>query len=132
MERNLSRGGTTDTAIPADTAFGAGPVRRHLRRRRFWLAAISLAVTLATGCGTTHYVKVNSAPHSPLVERLKLTSRGGPQPSARTLQLLRQYDHLSGLHGNMRPLLDKFQAIVDLEPTPDKVYAFAELNYIAG
>ncbi len=132
MEKNLSHGTTAETAIPAETALGAGAVRRRFFYPWFWLAAISLAAPLSTGCGTTHYVKVNSAPHSPLVERLKLTSRGGPQPSARTLQLLRQYDLLSGLHGNMRPLLDEFQAIVDHEPTPDKVYAFAELNYIAG
>ena len=91
----------------------------------------ALLVALA-GCRTTHYVKVSSVPHSPLVERLKLTSRGGPQPSGRTLQLLRQYDLVPGLRGDMQPLLDKFQAIVDREPTPDKVYAFAELNYIAG
>lgn len=93
------------------------------------LAALLIA---AVGCRTTHYVKLSSVPHSPLVERLKLTSRGGPQPSARTLQLLRQYDLIHGLRGDMQPLLDQFQEIVDHEPTPDKVYAFAELNFIAG
>jgi hypothetical protein len=102
------------------------------RGSRLWIIIQLAAALLASGCATTHYVKVNSAPHSPLVERLKLTSRGGPQPSARTLQLLRLYDLLGDLHGNMQPLLEKFQAIVDREPTPDKVYAFAELNYIAG
>ena len=95
-------------------------------------AAALLAVLLSSGCRSTQYVKVRSAPRSPLVEQLKLTSRGGPEPSGRTLQLLRQYDLLADLHGSMQPLLEKFQAIVDREPTPDKVYAFAELNYIAG
>lgn len=99
------------------------------RLPRFALAALLVA---GVGCRTIHYVKVSSVPHSPLVERLKLTSRGGPQPSGRSLQLLRQYDLIHGLRGDMQPLLDKFQAIVDAEPTPDKVYAFAELNYIAG
>ncbi|HVA50391.1 MAG TPA: alpha/beta fold hydrolase [Pirellulales bacterium] len=94
--------------------------------------ACAAVVAVLTGCGTTHYVKVRSVPRSPLVEQLKLTSRGGPQPSARTLQLLRLYNLRDDLHGNLQPLLDKFQAIVDREPTPDKVYAFAELNYIAG
>jgi hypothetical protein len=93
---------------------------------------VAAAVALLGGCRATQYVKVRSAPRSPLVEQLKLTSRGGPQPSGRTLQLLRQHDLLSDLHGNSQPLLDKFQAILDHEPTPDKVYAFAELNYIAG
>jgi hypothetical protein len=90
------------------------------------------ALAALAGCRATQYVKVRSVPRSPLVEQLKLTSRGGPQPSGRTLQLLRQYALLGDLHGNMQPLLDKFEAIVDRETTPDKVYAFAELNYIAG
>ncbi|HQU44732.1 MAG TPA: alpha/beta fold hydrolase [Pirellulales bacterium] len=94
--------------------------------------ACAAVVAVLTGCGSTHYVKVRSVPRSPLVEQLKLTSRGGPQPSGRTLQLLRLYNLRDDLHGNLQPLLDKFQAIVDREPTPDKVYAFAELNYIAG
>ncbi len=91
-----------------------------------------LAVMALAGCSNTHYVKVRSVPYSPLVDRLKLTSRGGPQPSGRTMQLLRQYDLAAGLHGDMQPLLDKVQAIADQEPTPQKVYAFAELSYIAG
>ena len=99
--------------------------------RYVWLVGAAVLVLLA-GCRATQYVKVRSAPRNPLVEQLKLTSRGGPEPSDRTLQLLRQYALLSDLHGNMQPLLDKFQAIVDHEATPDKVYAFAELNYVAG
>ncbi|HVX14342.1 MAG TPA: alpha/beta fold hydrolase [Pirellulales bacterium] len=102
------------------------------RRPRRLSLACAAAVLLSAGCGATQYVKVRSAPRSPLVEQLKLTSRGGPEPSGRTLQLLRQYALLDELHGNLHPLLDKFQAIVDREATPDKVYAFAELNYIAG
>ncbi len=48
------------------------------------------------------------------------------------MQLLRQYNLAGELHGEMQPLLDKVQAIADQEPTPQKVYAFAELSYIAG
>jgi hypothetical protein len=131
MERNLSRSRTTKAEIAYAATPGAVRARRPTLRPS-GLAPVLLVVALSTGCTTTQYVKVNSAPRSPLVERLKLTSRGGPQPSARTQQLLRQYDLLGDLHGNMWPLLDKFQAIVDREPTADKVYAFAELNYIAG
>lgn len=108
-------------------------VASHNRSRSTSVAgALACAAMLLAGCRATHYVKVRTVPRSPLVEQLKLTSRGGPEPSARTLQLLRLYDLRADQHGNMQPLLDKFQAIVDREPTPDKVYAFAELNYIAG
>jgi pimeloyl-ACP methyl ester carboxylesterase len=104
-----------------------------LPRRALVACALAVAMLAASaGCLTTHYVKVRSVPRSPLVERLKLTSRGGPEPSSRTEQLLRQYNLVGELRGNLRPLLDEFQAIVDREPTPDKICAFAELNYIAG
>lgn len=103
------------------------------RPRSVLLLAIGASVVaVCAGCANTHYVKVRSIPSSPLVDRLKLTSRGGPQPSGRTMQLLRQYDLTGGLHGDMTPLLEQMQAIADEEPTPQKVYAFAELSYIAG
>lgn len=108
------------------------PSRPTIRRNLTAGAFACAAALLLAGCRATHYVKVRNVPRSPLVEQLKLTSRGGPEPSARTLQLLRLYDLRADMHGNMQPLLDKFQAIVDREPSPDKVYAFAELNYIAG
>lgn len=95
-------------------------------------AVWACAVLTLTSCASTHYVKVRSTPHSPLVDRLKVTSRGGPQPSARTMQLLRKYDLIDALHGKIQPLLDRVQAIADQEPSPETVYAFAELSYIAG
>lgn len=96
------------------------------------LAALALLAAWPAGCSATHYVKLRSAPRDPLVEQLKLASRHGPQPSARTMQLLRQYDLDRKLHGEMPQLLEQFQEILDEEPTPEKVYSFAELNYVAG
>lgn len=48
------------------------------------------------------------------------------------MQLLRQYDLVGELHGDMQRLLDHVQTIADQEPAPHKVYSFAELSYIAG
>jgi pimeloyl-ACP methyl ester carboxylesterase len=98
-----------------------------------WRAvAIVLAMVLATGCGTTKYATLRSVPHSPLVEELQLTARGGPQTTPRTTQLLRVYNLTDDLQGDPRDLLGKLQAVVDREPSPDKVYALAELAYLGA
>ncbi len=75
---------------------------------------------------------LRSVPHSPLVERLQLTARGGPKPSERTVQFLRLYDLPNNLDGDPRQLLEKIQDIVDREPSADKIYAAAELSYLAA
>ena len=48
------------------------------------------------------------------------------------MQLLRVYNLSDGLQGDMRPLLGKLQQIATAEPAADKVYALAELAYLAG
>ncbi|MEX0586685.1 MAG: hypothetical protein WD176_08580, partial [Pirellulales bacterium] len=45
-----------------------------------------LALALLAGCSANEWVTVRSTPHSPLVERLKLTGRGGGEPSERSVQ----------------------------------------------
>ncbi|MBI2825570.1 MAG: alpha/beta fold hydrolase [Planctomycetia bacterium] len=95
-----------------------------------WLLAICGA--MCQGCAQTRYVELRSVPHSPLVERLKLTSRGGPQPTARTMQILRQYDLVGELDKDPRSVVSKLQAIVDRQPSADKLYSLAELNYLGA
>jgi pimeloyl-ACP methyl ester carboxylesterase len=90
-----------------------------------------LAALLPAGCAQK-WVTLRSAPRNPLVDELHLTSYGGPQPSPRTMQLLRVYNLTDYLNGDLRPLLTKFQAISDSEPSADKVYALAELAYLAA
>lgn len=96
------------------------------------VAALALAAVVggAGGCSSTEYVKVRSVPRSPLVEQLKLTQK--VPASDRTLQILRQYDLVEELKGQPRKLLGELQAVVDREPTAEKLYAFAELSYRAG
>src|SRR5580704_17818963 len=93
------------------------------------LASLALVGALAAqpGC-TTHYVVQNPKP--PLVEKLKLNSDAAA--SDRTMQVLRQYDLMDELRGNPRKLLADLQAIIDREPSAEKLYAVAELSYRAG
>jgi hypothetical protein len=68
----------------------------------------------------------------PLAEQLKLTAYSGPQPSDRTMQLLRVYNLTDYVNGDPRQLLEKLQSIIDREPSPDKVYAIAEMAYLSA
>lgn len=95
--------------------------------------AIALCLLLlSAGCTSTQYVTVRSTPHNALVERLKLTSRGGGKPSDRTVQVLRRYALDDQVGGNQEKLLTRLQAIIDSDPAPEKLYAFAELSYLEG
>jgi len=91
-----------------------------------------LALLVTVGCSSSKMVTLRSVPKSPLVEQLKLTARAGPQPSPRTMQLLRVYDLTDDAKGDPRQLLDKLQAIIDREPSIDKIHASAELSFLAA
>jgi pimeloyl-ACP methyl ester carboxylesterase len=89
-------------------------------------------VALLPGCASNKWVTLRSVPQNPLVDELKLTASGGPSPSPRTMQLLRVYNLDQFVNGEPRSLLEKMQAIMDREPSPDKVYALAELAYLGA
>ncbi|MEX2139581.1 MAG: alpha/beta fold hydrolase [Pirellulales bacterium] len=99
------------------------------------LVSVLLCSALLAGCASTNWVTVREAPRTPLVERLNLLARGGPQPTERTVQFLRRYDLLvaaGDLDEEPRELLGKIQYILEREPSPDGCHAFAELAYISG
>lgn len=106
--------------------------RNSLRPGVGWLVAIALAAIILAGCSSTKYVTLRSAPRNPLGDQLQLTARGGPQPTPRTMQLLRVYNLTDDLAGDPRDLLGKLQSVVDREPSPDKVYALAEIAYLGA
>ena len=100
-------------------------VQRHL-------FAMLCLLALLSGCAESSYVTVRSVPHNPLADSLSLFLRKGPQPSDRTVQFLRSYALADELAGDPHVLLGKVQQIVDKEPSPDSVYAIAELAYVGG
>lgn len=88
-------------------------------------------MVVLSGCATK-MVTLRTVPQSPLVDQLKLTAKGGPQPSERTSRFLRFYDLTGDLKGDPRRLLQKVQEIIDREPSADKIYCIAELSYLEG
>ena len=111
---------------------GHPPSRQILCARRIARAARVSRVTLIaaawrSGCAATRYVEVRSVPHSPLVDRLKLTSHGGPQPTDRTMQILRQYDLMRDLKNKSDPADRGQQAPGHRRPCP-----FGREDVLAG
>lgn len=105
------------------------PRARRARYRAAW-AVCWLAATL--GCAQGTGVVVRKLPETPLAERLELFDRRGPQPSDRTLLLLRRYDLDRDVPGDPRVLLAKVQEVASREPTPEKLYSAAELALLGG
>ncbi len=105
----------------------------HTRFPRFAGVVLLALVGLASfGCSSTKWVTLRNVPQTPLSERLKLTTSGGLRPSDRTFQLLRVYNLTEDLQEDNRQLLQKLQGITDNDPSPDKVFALAELAYLGG
>jgi len=91
-----------------------------------------LLLAIGAGCAASKGVSLRSVPRNPLAEQLKLGSRSGPEPSARTMQLLRVWNLEDQLDGDVRDLLAQLQVITRREPSAERVYAIAELAYLGG
>lgn len=113
---------------PAAEAAGAR------RRARTWAAMILCAVVVAdlSGCAPTQWVRVREVPANPLAGPLQLLSPGGPQPTARTMMVVRRYDLEDDLGRNEAQLLARLNQITAAEPSIDKLYSLSELAYLAG
>jgi len=99
------------------------------------MSSLLLILAAVGGCASTRYVELRSVPRGPLVDRLKLTSYEGPQPTDRTMQILRQYDLVRDLtqhKSDPRIVIDKLQAVADQGPSADKLYSLAEMNYLGA
>ncbi len=106
-----------------------------LRRLRICWTPIftaGLLIAVLSGCGSQQFVKLRPQPRNPLTEQLRLTARGGPEPSKRTVQLLRRYALPAGRFTNTEDVIAKLASIHQQEPTAESCYALAELSYIAA
>lgn len=95
------------------------------------LAALTGLVILG-GCASTNYVQVRRVPKNPLADPLNLLSWSGPKPTPRTEQLLRRYDLAKPSKSNPPVALASLQREIASEPTPEKIYSYAELAYVSG
>lgn len=99
-----------------------------------WLLclAIGMITGLGGGCASQRYVTERRTPINPLTDALGLMSRGGPQPTGRTVSLLRHYDLLDVFKKSPEVALDKLHELTFEEKGAEKVYAISELAYIVG
>ncbi len=103
-------------------------------RRMGWMPVlvVGLLGAVLAGCGGQRFVKLRPQPHNPLSEQLRLTAKGGPEPSKRTIQLLRRYALPIGRFANTEDLIAKLSVLHEREPSAESCYALAELSYIAA
>lgn len=102
------------------------------RTRLLPVLLVGLMVLALAGCGGQRFVKLRPQPYNPLADRLKLTARGGPQPSERTIQLLRQYALPTHRFTDTETQIANLSALHAAEPSAESCYALAELSYIAA
>jgi hypothetical protein len=116
--------------------FALAPTRESVsvRSRSRWslmLVAVML-ILFSPGCASQRYVIQRRTPINPLNDALSLMKREGPQPTPRTISLLRHYDVLEVYQRDPDDALDKLQELATDEKGSEKVYAISELSYIIG
>lgn len=99
--------------------------------RRACVCAL-LTMGLGLGCAQEKWVRVREVPANPLAGPLQLLSPSGPQPTDRTKLLARRYDLEEDLSPAGSEALVKLAQYNEFEPSTDKLYALAELSYLAG
>ncbi len=120
--------------LPGETTWFVGqrqPNRPAVLSRALVCAWLVLPVALV-GCAGKQGVALRKVPNSPLIERLQLTNYRGPQPSDRTLLLLRRQDLQRDIPGDPQVLLTKLEELMAHEPTPEGLYSTAEIAFLAG
>jgi pimeloyl-ACP methyl ester carboxylesterase len=96
------------------------------------LAALFLAALFTPGCAQQRYITRRDKPGGYFGSSLNLIARKDPEPTPRTLQLLRRYDLVSAREKNPEIALVRLQQEIETDPSPDKICSFAELAYLEG
>jgi len=93
-----------------------------------------LLACMGAGCVSTSnkWVSLRTTPRNPLSESLGLLTKQGPEPTERTVQLLRRLDLEGSLKGDYGDLLAQLAEIDKREPSREHVYAMAELAYVGA
>ena len=96
------------------------------------LTAVLIVVAMYGGCARREYLEIRKTPNNPLAGPLELLSSSGPKASSRTVALLRKFSLGAEYDSDPEKALANLRAEIDREPTPEKVYAYAELAYVFG
>ncbi|MBA2115100.1 esterase/lipase family protein [Bremerella alba] len=106
--------------------------RRGSRSGSHWIAFFLLGILISSGCATQKWASVRKSPSNPLEGPLQLMSYSGPKVTERTRQSLRVLGLENYADGSYEKGLAELAEIIESEPTPDNLYTFAELSYIAA
>jgi len=97
------------------------------------ILCLVISITLSTGCASSNkWVSLRTTPRNPLADTLGLFTKKGPNPTPRTIQLLRRYDLAGKLEGDRKELLNALDAIDAQQPSREHAYAQAELAYVGA
>jgi len=104
----------------------------HICYRTVTVWTVAFVLLAGIGCTSDKFASVRKTAHNPLSAPLKLLSRDGPSVTPRTRQSLRQLDLERYAEGNYEEGLEELSQQIAQEPTPDKLYTYAELSYVAA
>lgn len=104
------------------------PIGIGIWHSRIVLCCLIVLCTFLPGCTSTRYIAKRDEPFNPLA-RWNLLSYGDSDRTERSEKLLRQYDLQKS---SSEQQLQRLQEEIVREPTAEKLFAYAELAYLAG
>jgi pimeloyl-ACP methyl ester carboxylesterase len=96
------------------------------------LLVVSLLAIFGSGCAQQRYLTLRKQPNRFVPDSLLALTKGDPEPTPRTRQLLRRYDLVETQQKNPEIALVKLQQEIEADPNPDKICSYAELAYMDG
>ncbi len=108
-------------------------VARQLLQSRQLLSTLAICFTaFFCGCAAQQWTYSRDGETRSWTLPYFSTASDVPDPSPRTQQLLRRYDLDEDSAADPQTRLSKFGDVLAADPTPEKVFAFAELAYLGG
>lgn len=99
---------------------------------RVFAAICLVAVAACAGCAGDRWIAVRSVPQTRLAERLDIQRWGGPEPSERTMAVLRRYNLRETYAKDTDAALRELHDWIQRDVSPDAAYAFAEVAFLSG
>lgn len=98
-----------------------------------WVCSIVLcALLLSSGCSHQQWIRERRQPALPFLTQSEFRPWKRPEPTPRSIQLLRRYDLLKDFRKHPEAVLRDLMASPAVEESPEHIFTLAEVAFLAG
>jgi hypothetical protein len=102
------------------------------QRQTAWVCSVLLCALLSVGCSHKQWIRERRQPALPFLTQPERLPWKRPEPTPRSVQLLRRYDLLKDLRRHPEAVLRDLLANPAVEQSPEHIFTVAEVAYLTG